>query len=71
MALVQGGVQWLMFQNMAFVDPACIGAAIDLGIPDIIKVGDEATGIEEIVEATGADKEVIRMSYLFWNCAYG
>ena len=66
MALIQGPVQWLMFQNMAFIDPACIGTAIALGIHEIVSDRpDEATGIDEIVEATGASKEVIRMYFWF------
>lgn len=63
MALVQGPVQWLMFQNMAFVDPACIGLAIELGIHEIVAPGDEPTGLDRIVEETGAGREVIRMFF--------
>lgn len=65
MALVQGPVQWLMFQNMAFVDPVCIGLAIELGILEIVTPGTEPTDLETIVQATGAGKEVVRMFYLF------
>lgn len=61
MALVQGPVQWLMFQNMAFVDPVCIGLAIELGILEIVTPGMEPTDLETIVQATEAGKEVVRM----------
>src|SRR5438034_1097734 len=39
MALILGPVKWLMFQNMSFVDPACMGIAVELGIPEAISPG--------------------------------
>lgn len=59
MALVQGPVQWLMFQNMAFLDPACVGAVLDMGIHEIIAPGPEPTTLDQIVEATGASKDIL------------
>jgi sterigmatocystin 8-O-methyltransferase len=59
MALVQGPVQWLMFQNMAFLDAACVGAILDMGIHDIIAPGPEPTSLDQIVEATGASKDIL------------
>lgn len=65
MALVQGPVQWLMFQNMAFVDPACIGLAIELGISEIVKLGSaEPTSLDTIVEGCGCAREVVSMLFL-------
>ncbi|RHZ57240.1 O-methyltransferase xanE [Aspergillus thermomutatus] len=60
MALVQGPVQWLMFQNMAFLDPACLGAVLDMGIHEIIAPGPEPTSLDQIVEATGASKDILK-----------
>jgi len=59
MALVQGPVEWLMFQNMAFVDPACVGIAVELGIPEAVAPGPEPTSLEQLVEVTGASKDVL------------
>ncbi|EAW14841.1 O-methyltransferase xanE [Aspergillus clavatus NRRL 1] len=60
MALVQGPVQWLMFQTMSFIDPACVGAILDMGIHEIIAPGPEPTSLDEIVEATGASKDILK-----------
>lgn len=59
MALVQGPVEWFMFQNMAFMEPSCVAIAIDLGIPEHIAPGPEPTSLAQLVEITGAASELI------------
>ncbi|KAI9767101.1 MAG: hypothetical protein M1840_005890 [Geoglossum simile] len=59
MALVQGPVEWLMFQNMAFSDPACVGLVMEMGIHEHIAPGPEPTTLDELVESTGASRDLI------------
>ena len=59
MALVQGPVEWFMFQNMAFTEPACVAIAIDLGIPEHVAPGPEPTSCSQLAELTGASPELI------------
>ncbi|KAF4635649.1 hypothetical protein G7Y89_g2449 [Cudoniella acicularis] len=59
MALVLGPVEWMMFQCMAFVDPACISAMMELGIHEAIAPGSNPTSLSELVEKTGASKDVL------------
>ena len=71
MALVQGPMQWLVFQNMAFIDPACVGVVVDLGIPEFIAPGPEPTSLDQLVEATGASKDVLRKFFFFFFFFFG
>lgn len=59
MALTLGPVRWLMFQNMSFVDPACIGIAAELGIPEAISPGPGPTSLDQLAATTGASKDVL------------
>ena len=60
MALVLGPVEWMMFQCMTFVDPACVAAMIELGIHEAITPGPEPTSLDELVQKTGASKDILR-----------
>jgi sterigmatocystin 8-O-methyltransferase len=62
MALVLGPVEWMMFQCMSFVDPACISAMIELGIHEAIAPGPEPTSLDELVKKTGASEDVLSES---------
>ena len=59
MALVQGPVEWFMFQNMAFMEPACVAIAIDLGIPEHVAPGPEPTSLGHLADLTRAAPELI------------
>jgi sterigmatocystin 8-O-methyltransferase len=59
MALVQGPVEWFMFQNMAFTEPACVGLVMEMGIHEHIAPGPEPTSLDELVESTGASRDLI------------
>lgn len=59
MALVLGPVEWGMYQNMAFVDPACISVMLQLGIPEKVAPGPEPTSLHELMRLTGASKDVL------------
>ena len=58
-ALVQGPVEWFMFQNMAFHESACVAIAIDLNIPEHVAPGPIPTSLSQLVELTGASSELI------------
>ncbi len=58
-ALVQGPVEWFMFQNMAFHESACVAVAIDLNIPEHVAPGPTPTSLSQLVELTGASSELI------------
>ena len=64
MAMVSGPVEWGMYQNMGFVEPACMSAILELGIPELVgngEVSDKPTSLDELVEATGASKDILSM----------
>ncbi|KAF2195912.1 putative O-methyltransferase [Zopfia rhizophila CBS 207.26] len=60
MAHALGPMEWGMYQNMAFVDVACMGAMLELGIPEMVAPGLEPTALDEIVGKTKADKDVLK-----------
>jgi sterigmatocystin 8-O-methyltransferase len=62
MALVLGPMEWGMMQNMSFVDPACVSAMVEMGIPELIPSGPEPTSLEELVKRTGAAKDILSRS---------
>ncbi|KAH8585512.1 putative O-methyltransferase [Bisporella sp. PMI_857] len=59
MALVLGPMEWFMFQNMSFVDPACVSVMLELGIPEAIEPGINPTSLDDLVKKTGASKDVL------------
>ena len=59
MALVLGPTEWLMHQNMSFIDPACIGTALRMGLFDLIEDGEEATSLDQLSVVTGASKDLL------------
>jgi sterigmatocystin 8-O-methyltransferase len=65
MATVAGPVEWGMYQNMGFVEPACVSVILELGIPELVgngEVSPQPTSLDELVEATGASKDILSMS---------
>jgi sterigmatocystin 8-O-methyltransferase len=61
MAAVQGPAEWIMFQNMSFIDPACIGIMVELDIPEAISPAGKPTTLDQLVKITGASKDVLGM----------
>ena len=59
MALVLGPMEWLMHQNMSFIDPACIGTALRMGLFDFIADNGEATSLDQLSVVTGASKDLL------------
>ena len=59
MALVLGPTEWLMHQNMSFIDPACVGTALRMGLFDLIEDSDEGTSLDRLSDVTGASKDLI------------
>ncbi|KAB8542087.1 hypothetical protein FH972_025550 [Carpinus fangiana] len=59
MALVLGPTEWFMYQNMSFVDPACVATAQRMGLFEHITVGDDPTSLADLAEKTGADVDII------------
>lgn len=59
MALIQGPVQWFMFQNIAFHEPACVAIVIDLNVPEDVAPGPIPTSLDQLAEVTGDSSELI------------
>lgn len=59
MAVVHGPVEWGLHQNMAFVDVAFVGIALELNLYEHIALGEEPTPLDELVERTGASRDII------------
>ena len=65
MATIQGPAEWIMFQNMSFIGPACIGIAVELNVAESIPPAGQPTSLDQLVKATGASKDVLCMETIF------
>lgn len=42
-----------------FVEPACVGLALEMGLDEHIASGEDSTSLDELVERTGVSSDII------------
>ncbi|RAQ56991.1 sterigmatocystin 8-O-methyltransferase [Aspergillus flavus] len=59
-SLVHGPVPWLLSNALSHLDSACLAAATQLNLQDIIVDGPSPTSLDTIVAATGVSEDLLR-----------
>ena len=62
-SLIHGPVPWLLSNALSHLDSACLAAATQLNLQDVIVDGASPTSLDTIVAATGVSKDLLRMSF--------
>lgn len=62
-SLVHGPVPWLLSNALSHLDSACLAAATQLNLQDIIVDGPSPTSLDTIVAATGVSEDLLRIAF--------